>query len=76
VEHRAKFRMPNGFNWSGQVHRQEAHAFDPDGHMTSTVDARGNAAGANAVDFTTSYVYDPAGNQLSMTDPIYDFVNV
>jgi RHS repeat-associated protein len=38
--------------------------------MTSMVDARGNTAGANPADYTTSFSYDAAGNQIQVVDPL------
>ncbi len=46
------------------------YTYDPDGRMTATVDARGNAGGANPADYTTTYLYDAAGHQTQVTDPL------
>jgi RHS repeat-associated protein len=50
--------------------RVTTYVFDADGRMSSMVDARGNAVGANPADFTTSFLYDEAGNQIQVTDPL------
>ncbi|NUP45883.1 MAG: hypothetical protein HOW97_01000 [Catenulispora sp.] len=39
------------------------------GDIATVVSPRGNAAGANAADFTTTYVYDSNGNLLRKTHP-------
>lgn len=38
--------------------------------LTSVVDPRGNVAGADPADFTTSYAYDAADDLTSATDPL------
>lgn len=43
--------------------------YDQRSLVTSTVDPRGNAAGASAAAFTTSYRYDEAGRLASTTGP-------
>jgi RHS repeat-associated protein len=50
--------------------RVTTYVFDADGRMSSMVDARGTAAGANPADFATSFLYDEAGNQVQVTDPL------
>ncbi len=50
--------------------RVSTYTYDPDGRMSSMVDARGNAVGANPAEYTTSYAYDAAGNQVQATDPL------
>ncbi|WP_433381118.1 RHS repeat-associated core domain-containing protein [Actinoplanes sp. CA-142083] len=45
-------------------------AYDDDGRVLTAVEARGNAEGANAADFTTSYAYDRASNLTSVTDAL------
>ncbi|MEU7059004.1 FG-GAP-like repeat-containing protein [Streptomyces sp. NPDC046197] len=44
--------------------------FDADGRMLTQVDPRGNVSGATASQYTTTYAYDPAGNQTTVTDPL------
>jgi RHS repeat-associated protein len=50
--------------------RVATYTFDADGRMMTMVDARGNTAGANPAEYTTTYAYDPAGNQVQVTDPL------
>lgn len=45
-------------------------AYDLDGRMVGVTDPRGNAAGADPVDFTTSFTYDEAGNRTRVIDPL------
>ncbi|MFF7637458.1 RHS repeat-associated core domain-containing protein [Kitasatospora sp. NPDC008050] len=56
--------------------------YDADNHLLTTTSARGNATGANAAAYTTSYTYDGDGNTTSTTDPTgavtrttYDLLN-
>ncbi|MEU5438767.1 FG-GAP-like repeat-containing protein [Streptomyces sp. NPDC020719] len=44
--------------------------YDADGRVVTEVEPRGNAAGADPAQFTTSYTYDPAGNQTKVTNPL------
>lgn len=44
--------------------------YDNDGRLESMTDPRGNAAGATAADFTTSFQYDAAGNRTKIIDPL------
>ncbi|MGH9269039.1 MAG: hypothetical protein ACRD0D_12800, partial [Acidimicrobiales bacterium] len=44
--------------------------YDAAGRRTSTVEARGNALGANPTDFDTLYEYDSADNLTKITDPL------
>lgn len=44
--------------------------FTPGGLMHTQVDPRGNVSGADASKFTTTYGYDAAGNQTSVTDAL------
>lgn len=44
--------------------------YDDANRLVGIVDPRGNASGANPADYTTSYTYDPAGNQTTVTDPL------
>ncbi|HEV2636342.1 MAG TPA: fibronectin type III domain-containing protein [Actinocrinis sp.] len=44
--------------------------YDVDGQLTKSTDPRGNASGANPASFTTTYGFDAAGNQTSVTDPL------
>ena len=46
------------------------YAYDAVGRRTSMVDARGNVAGANPADFTLSYEYDIAGNQIGVSNQL------
>ena len=43
--------------------------YDSRGELATTVSPRGNVSGANAADFTTTYVYDSDGNLLRKTHP-------
>ncbi|MFF1309026.1 FG-GAP-like repeat-containing protein [Streptomyces sp. NPDC058307] len=43
---------------------------DADGRMHTEVDPRGNASGADPTKYTTTYDYDPSGNQTTVTDPL------
>jgi RHS repeat-associated protein len=59
-----------------------SYGLDDDGRVTSMVEARGNAGGANPADYTWAYQYDEAGNRTRVTDPLgnysqyaYDAVN-
>ncbi|MEU9193191.1 FG-GAP-like repeat-containing protein [Streptomyces hundungensis] len=45
-------------------------SYDADGRLASEVESRGNATGADPAQFTTSYAYDPAGNQTKATNPL------
>lgn len=45
-------------------------AYDGSGYRTSTVSARGNALGANPVQFTTTYTTDAFGHPIATTDPL------
>lgn len=47
-----------------------SYGIDDAGRVTSMVEARGNVTGATAADYTSSYVYDEAGNRTSVTDPL------
>jgi YD repeat-containing protein len=60
----------NRISVTDPLSRVTTYAFDADGRMVSMVDARGNVAGANPADFTTSFLYDEAGNQVQVTDPL------
>ncbi|MFE3185527.1 LamG-like jellyroll fold domain-containing protein [Streptomyces violascens] len=44
--------------------------YDQRGYLTSTTDPRGNAAGANAAAYTTSYAHDEAGQLTQTTAPV------
>ncbi len=44
--------------------------YDVAGELLTTVSARGNAAGANPAQFTTSYAYDALGRVIRVTDPL------
>ncbi len=46
------------------------YTYDADGHATTVVDPRGNAAGATPAAFTTTFAYDVAGNRTKVTDPL------
>ncbi|MEU5420300.1 ricin-type beta-trefoil lectin domain protein [Streptomyces sp. NPDC020667] len=60
--HRTRTTSPEG--------RTTTWSYDDDGRTATQVDPRGNANGADAAQFTTSYTYDPAGNQTKVTDPL------
>ena len=51
------------------------YAYD-DERLTSRVDPRGNAGGADPAAYTTTYVHDAAGNLIAATDPAGGTVNV
>ncbi|MBT1187915.1 RHS repeat protein [Streptomyces sp. CJ_13] len=44
--------------------------YDANGRVVTEVDPRGSATGANPAQFTTTYEYDPAGNQVKVTNPL------
>ncbi len=44
--------------------------YNLDGRLTSEVAPRGNVAGADPADYTTSYGYDAAGRPAAVTDPL------
>ncbi len=46
------------------------YTYDSLGRRKTMVSPRGNANGADPTQFMTSYSYDDAGNQLSVTDPL------
>jgi RHS repeat-associated protein len=46
------------------------YGYDDDGHVTSTVDPRGNVPGADPVEFTTTVTYDADGRPVTSTDPL------
>lgn len=45
------------------------YTYDDDERLTSQVDPRGNAGGADPAAYTTKYVHDAAGNLTAATDP-------
>jgi RHS repeat-associated protein len=45
-------------------------SYDDDGRLSSTVEARGNVAGADPAAYTTHYGYDAAGDVTGTTDPL------
>ena len=45
------------------------YAYDPAGHVVSTTLPKGNLTGAVAANFTWTYTYDAAGNQLTRAFP-------
>ena len=47
-------------------------SYDQDERVASSVDPRGNVSGATASTYTTTYGYDAAGNQTTVTDPLGD----
>ena len=64
------------------IGNKTSYGLDDDGRVTSMVEARGNAAGATASDYTWNYQYDEASNRTRVTDPLgnysqasYDSVN-
>ncbi|WP_369253858.1 RHS repeat-associated core domain-containing protein [Streptomyces sp. R35] len=46
------------------------YAYDKAGRSVSMTTPRGNAAGANAAQYTWTYGYDAAGNNTTITDPL------
>ncbi len=44
--------------------------YDEDDRVQTMVEPRGNAAGATPATYTTSYAYNPDGDQVSVTDPL------
>jgi RHS repeat-associated protein len=46
--------------------------YDENGNLVAAVEPRGNVAGANPADYTTSYAYDRADRRTSVTDPLGD----
>ncbi|WP_405623976.1 DUF6531 domain-containing protein [Streptomyces sp. NBC_00076] len=49
---------------------KESWTYDGDGRQATAVDPRGNVTGADPVQYTTTYGYDPAGNSTAVTDPL------
>ncbi|MFE9116556.1 FG-GAP-like repeat-containing protein [Streptomyces sp. NPDC007172] len=47
-------------------------SFDADGRLKSQTEPRGNVTGADPAKFTTTYEYDPAGNQSAVTTAVGD----
>jgi RHS repeat-associated protein len=45
-------------------------AYDANGNVVSTVEPRGNVAGASPADFRTTFTYDAAGRLLTTADPL------
>jgi RHS repeat-associated protein len=45
-------------------------SYDENGNVASTVEPRGNVAGASPDDFRTRFAYDAAGRLLTATDPL------
>ncbi|GAA2637445.1 hypothetical protein GCM10010425_45530 [Streptomyces spororaveus] len=45
------------------------YTYDKSNRLLSAVSPRGNASGANAAAYTTSYGYDESGNRTTVTDP-------
>uniref|UniRef100_A0AAU2V2F5 FG-GAP-like repeat-containing protein n=1 Tax=Streptomyces sp. NBC_00003 TaxID=2903608 RepID=A0AAU2V2F5_9ACTN len=60
--HRTSVTSPSG--------AKSTWSFDVNGRLKSQTDARGNAAGADPAKFTTTYGYDAAGNQATVTNPL------
>ncbi len=46
------------------------YGYDADGHVTSTVDPRGNVPGATPAAFATTVTYDADGRPVTSTDPL------
>ena len=44
--------------------------YNLNGQLVKQVDPRGNATGAVAADYATTFTYDAAGNQITTTDPL------
>ena len=44
--------------------------YDDNGNLVSTVEPRGNVAGADPIEFRTMFTYDAAGRVLTTTDPL------
>lgn len=44
--------------------------YDADGRQITQTDPRGNVSGGTPADYTTTYGYDPAGNQLTIKDKL------
>jgi len=53
---------------------KRSYALDDDGHTVSMVEPRGNAAGADPLQYTWAYQHDQAGNRTRVTDPLGNFV--
>ena len=49
---------------------QSTWTYNLDGTLATSVNPLGNATGANASDYTTSYGYDGVGQLVSVTDPL------
>ncbi len=76
---------PNGKTWASTYDANGNHAsqtdplgdkktfgYDPVGRLTSSVSPRGNAAGADPAQYTTSYAYDALDDLTSVSDPLGD----
>ena len=59
----------NKLSVTDPVGNETTYTYDPAGNLASMVSPRGNAAGANPSDYTTSYGYDAANEQTSVTRP-------
>ena len=55
---------------TSELGNKTSYGLDDDGRVTSMVEARGNAPGATAADYTWTYQYDEAGNRTRVTDPL------
>jgi RHS repeat-associated protein len=53
----------------GTAGETTTYAYDAAGNLSSSVDPRGNTAGAAAASFTTTYTYNTAGQLASVTNP-------
>ncbi|MDX3750613.1 DUF6531 domain-containing protein [Streptomyces sp. AK08-02] len=51
------------------IGRKQTWAYNTDGLQSAQTDPRGYLTGNTASDYTTTYGYDAAGNQTSVTDP-------
>ncbi len=65
-----------GYNSSGELtsvtdplSNETTYTYDPAGRTITMTSPRGNAAGADATDFTTSYAYNAEDDLTSQTDP-------
>ncbi|WP_189964025.1 FG-GAP-like repeat-containing protein [Streptomyces violascens] len=60
--HRTSVTSPSG--------AKSTWSFDANGRLKSQTEARGNATGADPAKFTTTYGFDAAGNQTTVTNPL------
>ena len=55
---------------TGTLVTSTTNGYDPAGNLISITSPRGNAAGANTQDFTTTFEFDPIGRLSAVTEPV------